>query len=180
MNRDAIKMAIVNLEVGLHKYQNIMAQLHTRNVSEDKEFQRNYNGFFRMQRRTPEFYAAYFLLLEQLKTEPADFSQILKTIHFQTNRVEASFSSKMLSVIDPTCPVWDRYVLQNLGLKAPYASANNRIEKVVAVYDKITDWYRDFMSTEEAAEMIRMFDEKYPDAHISDVKKIDLILWQMR
>ncbi len=180
MNSEAVDLAIVNLEKGLRKYEHLINQLHYTNVSQDIDFQRKYNGFFKMQRRTPEFYSYYYSLLEAEKENRIDFAQILNQIYKKTRRVEASFSSKMLSMIDPNFPVWDKYVLQNLGLKAPYASCKNRIDRIVSLYDEIIDWYKSFTINAEAIEIIGKFDLKYPDSKISNVKKIDLVLWQIR
>ena len=94
--------------------------------------------------------------------------------------MEASFSSKMLSVINPQYPVWDKYVLINLGLKAPYTYDKNRMSKIICIYNDIVTWYERFLNTEEAQNLIEKFDRHYPNSGITNLKKIDLIIWQTR
>ena len=164
----------------LSQYQYIMQSLHTVNTANDLDFQRHYNGFYRVQRRKPEFYAFYYSLLEKYKTQRVSFSDILQEIYCNTHRVEASFSSKMLSVIDPSHPVWDKYVLTNLSIRAPYYYDRNRIQKIIDIYDEIVSWYTSFLKTTEAKTLIQKFDTYYPNTGITDLKKIDFIIWQTR
>ncbi len=180
MNTEIIETALINLKVGLRKYENLISKLHNVNVATDRDFQRQYNDFFKMNRRTPEFYSCYFSLLETSKNKEISFEQILNHIYSKTNRIEASFSSKMLSIIKPIYPVWDKYVLQNLELKAPYTYSKNRIEKTINLYSEINKWYESFIQTNEAIEMIEKFDLRYPNSNITNIKKIDLIIWQIR
>ena len=47
--------------------------------------------------------------------------------------------------------------------------------------DNIEKWYEDFMLTSKARECIEIFDQLLPDyKHISNIKKIDSILWSIR
>ena len=180
MDTQRVQVALERLGPGLSKCQMLLQTLYRTDVSRDRDFQRKYNGFFRMQRRSPEFYDFYFSLLEKKKYKGSSFGEILDEIYRNTHRMEASFSSKMLSVIDPSYPVWDRYVLTNLGLKAPPSYAKDREEKVILLYEAIVDWYASYLKTEEAAGLIQKFDTMYPHANITDIKKLDLIIWQMR
>lgn len=45
---------------------------------------------------------------------------------------------------------------------------------------EISKWYEEFLHIQEAKEILSLFNDKYPNANITDVKKIDLILWQIR
>lgn len=176
----AINKSLEKIEVGLEKYSNIMDRLYKTNTFEDKEFQRKFNAFYRIRQRTPEFYSCYYGLLEDSKTKKVSFEEVIRYIYERLGRIEPSFSSKLVATIDPEKPVWDSFVLKNLGLKPPYYSDKDRLNKNVLLYGKICDWYDDYLQTGEAKEIIELFDKRYPDILISNVKKIDLILWQMR
>ena len=104
----------------------------------------------------------------------ADQSQ--SSLKIYSYNVEASFSSKMIATLNPQMPIWDKYVLQNLGLKAPYSYAKNRLTKVVRLYDQIIQWY----DTEEAKHCLEIFNQHYPNVEMTDTKKIDWILWGTR
>lgn len=183
MDIKLVPNALIRVESGLKKYQKIIGKLHSVNVAQNQEFQREYNVFFRMRQRKPEFYTDYYQFMELHKNDSLSdlsFQTVLYHFYDSFGRIEASFSSKLLSIINPDMPVWDKYVLENLGLKVPSCTASGRLEKIVILYDQICTWYQSFMTTEDAHKMILLFDDAYPDAGITDVKKIDLILWQIR
>lgn len=170
------------LKVGLKKYVEIMEYLYKTDVSRDKEFQKLYNHFYRMRQRSSEFYQIYYDYMEKMKYNETilSFEDIFYYIKKETNRCEASFSSKLFATLDPDKPVWDMFVLENLGIKKIYASAKNREQKIVEAYQQICQWYDDFLGSEEAVLVIQIFDEMFPNMKITDTKKVDLFLWQHR
>lgn len=180
MDISKIKQSLENIDSGLKKYIDIMNSLSNTNVSFDKGFQKKFNSFYRIRQRKPDFYDCYYDLLESSKGKAITFEEVILHMYNQLGRVEASFSSKLVATLNPDKPVWDMYVLQNLGLKAPYQADKNRLSKIIKLYDDMCDWYTEYLLREETIEVLKMFDKMYPDAHISNVKKIDLILWQMR
>lgn len=146
-------------------------------VSTDAEFQKFFNGFYHMWQRPASFYASYYAYLEQNKhNKELTFEDIVTYLYQETGSIYASFSSKLLATVNPNMPIWDKFVLQNLGLRTPYYYEKDRLQKTVQLYHSICDWYK----SGEAAEKLAEFDAIFPDADISDVKKIDFILWATR
>ena len=87
----------------------------------------------------------------------------------------------MLATIDASKPIWDQYVLQNLGLALTGKTKEEKLQNAVLLYDKIIEWYEEYFKTEEAHENIKVFNQLLPDyAWISDTKKIDCLLWSKR
>lgn len=170
------------LKTGLDKYLKIMECLYETDVSKDKEFQRLYNHFYRMRQRKPEFYQIYYDYMEKMKynAERLSFNDVFFYIQKETNHCEASFSSKLLATLNPDKPVWDMFVLENLGVKKIQSSAKNREQKIIEAYQQICQWYDEFMKSEEARLILQTFDEIFPNVNITDTKKIDLFLWQHR
>ena len=172
-----MEMLLDRVAVGITKYNKIMAQVYAIDVSADSEFQKFYNGFYRMRQRTADFYQTYYAFLEQNKGNPdLTFEEILTYLYEKTGAVHASFSSKLLATVNPNMPIWDKFVLQNLGLRTPYTYQKDRLQKTVQLYQQICDWYE----SEQAKEKLREFNELFPNVDISDVKKIDFILWATR
>ena len=59
-------------------------------------------------------------------------------------------------------------------------SQKNKQRMAVILYDNICNWYKDFL-TDEAKEMIGMFDQAFPEySNITEIKKIDFIIWALR
>lgn len=176
-----VEIALEKIEVGLRKYIDIMDMLHKVDVSKDMGFQRRYNGFYKLRQRKPEFYKGYYEFMESNKKKDICFNETLRILYNEFGRIEISFSSKLVATINPRSPVWDEFVLKNLNLKKPnYGSPETRINKAIEIYSKIQQWYSKFLITTEAKQWIELFDSRYPNTNITDVKKIDLILWQMR
>ena len=170
-------MIIDRVVIGLEKYNRIMKRVHEVDVSTDAEFQRFFNGFYRMRQRPADFYASYYAYLEQNKhNRELTFEDILTYLYQETGSIHASFSSKLLATVNPDMPIWDKFVLQNLGLRTPYYYEKDRFQKTVQLYRRICDWYK----SSEAKEKLNEFNRLFPNAEISDVKKIDFILWATR
>lgn len=180
MNMSLIEESINKIEPGLIKYMHIMDKLYETDVSKDTEFQKMFNGFYRIRQRKPEFYKEYYMFLERNKTNVISFETVIKHLYNKFQRIEPSFSSKMVATINPHFPVWDEYVLKNLGLKKPAYGTNNRIDKTINLYNDIVKWYVDFLPTDDSQRLIKLFNNRYKDTNLTDTKKIDLILWQLR
>lgn len=166
--------------MGMDKYKIIIDGIWNTDVSTDADYQKTYNGFY-MVRRNEEWRKCYYTFFERIKNQKPTFSDILLYLYEHTGQVEASFSSKMLSTIDPSMPIWDQYVIHNLGLKPPPANDPERLQKVIRMYESICAWYKSYLQTDNAAECIKKFDEVLPDyAWFSDIKKMDFFLWSIR
>lgn len=171
-----------NIKTGLQKYEKIMELFHSVDVSVDEEFQRTFNGFYRVRRRKPEFYQALYSFLESHKRKTVNFREILSYFYERFGKIEASFSSKILATLNSDMPIWDSEVLKRLKIKTPAytLSHTERFEQTVEKYNQITLWYRNFMNSVEAKNMIEAFDTQIEMTDITPTKKIDFILWQTR
>lgn len=55
-----------------------MELFHSVDVSVDEEFQRTFNGFYRVRRRKPDFYNALYSFLESHKNKKITFIEVLQ------------------------------------------------------------------------------------------------------
>jgi hypothetical protein len=180
MVRDVLSV-INKAKPGVQKYLALMDRLNTVDVARDPTFQRAYNGFYRVQRRTSDWYTAYYRFMEKSKALPPSFSQALDYIHQATGRYEPSFASKLVATLDPKKPVWDTHVLRNLGANPPAYYKRTKIQDAKICYAWIETWYQGFLASEKGGEWVELFDEHVPDHHkMTNLKKVDFILWQMR
>lgn len=179
---DDIKLqeAIKKAKPGLEKYLKIMKLVKSVDVSKDKEFQRVFNGFYRVRQRSQAFYDTFYSFMEENKESAPTFEKTLRYIHKELGRIESSFSSKLVATLNPVLPIWDSVVLHNLQLKPPAYYRKDRIEETIRLYADINDWYKDYLKDEEGKKIIQLFDEEYPDTGITDIKKIDFVIWQIR
>lgn len=175
------KKQIKRIEKGIAQYQYLRQELFAVDVSADRAFQRAFNGFFRMRQRKEEYYVDFFCYLERHKQSGISFTDALSFFYEKHGRIELSFVSKMVALVNPAFPIWDSVVAgEHFGLKKPYPNAKNRFGKTVEKYDEYCQKYATYMQTDAAREKIEIFNKYFPDARISDVKKVDFILWQDR
>jgi hypothetical protein len=95
-------------------------------------------------------------------------------------RVEASFASKLVATLDPSKPVIDKFVLKNFALRLPRRGSPDRENKTVDLYHDLCGKYSDFIQSQTGVMIRELFDRRHPGSGISELKKIDLVLWQIR
>ena len=169
------------LKRGIEKYKYIMQRVKVADVSSDLKFQETYRDFYQLRRfYTDEFVGRYFKLMEQNK-DATDFSfkRAFEHVKHIQCTYEISFSSKLAHTLNSALPIWDSIVIKHFGIKAPGYS-RDRENKIYEKYDVFRQKFYDYMCSQEGKMLITMFDDAFPDSGISDVKKIDFILWQDR
>ena len=166
--------------LGLDQYAEIMQKSKATDISKDREFQHLFNAFY-LVRRNEDWRKTYYTLFEAMKQESPAFEVILRFLYEKTGNIEASFSSKMLATLCPERPIWDRHVLDNLGLKLEGRSKELQLQNAVRLYEEIENWYVDFLTTDNALECLEIFNNTFHGyTWISDIKKIDCFLWSIR
>lgn len=160
------------------------AKLKNIDLSIDIKFRTKFNGFYRIRQKPEKFYNKYYTLLNSsLKASP-EFIEVLEQLYSVEERLESSFTSKLLHTINPNLPIWDSIVMKNLNLKTTFYSKDIEIKKenIVTQYQKLSTFFNDFILTKEGKNLINLFDEKIitQDLNITPLKKIDFIIWQTR
>ena len=178
-----------NIQSGVIKYTWIMefiekAKLNNIDLTIEKEFRTKFNGFYRIRQKPEEFYNQYYLLLNSnLKSTP-EFINILENLYTIEQRLESSFSSKLLHSINPNLPIWDSIVMQKLNLKTTFYPKDiiKKKENIVNQYQRLSVFFNDFLLTQESQQLINLFDKKIntQNYNITPLKKIDFIIWQTR
>ena len=108
---------------------------------------------------------------------------VLVEIRCETGQLEASFGSKLVATINANLPVWDQHVLDNLGLKEPSRNRDteSRLRRCVELYLSIQTWSSRVIRQDSFGEWRQRFDGLLPQfKHFTDIKKLDLFLWQSR
>ena len=135
-------------------------------------------------RRTESWCDVFFSILEREKRNRApSFRKVVEEIACKTGRLEASFSSKLVATIDPCLPIWDRHVLDNLALRAPYSGMerSRRVCRCDELYSRIAEWTETVVHLDRFEEWKTRFDRAFPRfTSFAEVKKLDLYLWQSR
>jgi len=181
MNEIAVVEAIEKAKDGINKYLEIMNLFYKCDVSQDRYFQRKFKHFYRITHRSHNWYETYFSYMECQKGKCIEFADVLIHLYKHLNRCEPSFSSKFVATMNPNNPIWDKHVLEYFKLKAPSYGTVNRINKSITLYKTLQDKYDNLLKTKEADMMIQAFNKLINDNdQITDLKKVDFVLWQMR
>lgn len=164
--------------LGLDKYQEILSE----NNSITSTFRRKFIAYFRV-RRNKDWQDSYFGLFQDLsrKDDPS-FLFILRELYKLTGQIEPSFSSKMLHILNPDMPIWDQHVLRNMRVDSRLkGSPENKINQAAKIYQILNRNYNHFLDSKEGKKFISDFDRKLPNFRsISDIKKIDTVIWKLR
>ena len=175
---------------GVAKYLEIM-ELAANGVSPtDPEFQKLFDGFYRI-RRDSAWREEYYRLFDEYLTAYRKtgacptFGDVLEELYKRTGQVEPSFASKLLHTLNPDKPIWDKNVLAVLEAKGEISGKYSyslpdavKIEKAKEIYRGLEDFYARYLPMPEAKQIIAAFDAEFPSAKdISDVKKVDFNLW---
>lgn len=165
--------------LGLEKYKLIL-KIYDDHGVDNISFKLNFNSFFRVRRNSAWREIFYSVFLKCSNQKNVSFKEIITTLYAMTNQIEPSFSSKMLHVINPNYPIWDQYVIKNLGLKLT-GNKETKLHNAIKIYDDIIKWYEDYMVSKTGKDFIDEFDHRLPKfKDISNVKKIDSVLWKLR
>ena len=160
-------------------------------------------------RRNEEFCNEYFKYLkENLSNGKLKFEEVIDKVSELSGMVEASFSSKLLATINPDMAIWDKNVLWELkeeieafdkekkyisiykkGYKLKGATKEDRIKSAMIIYNQLEKILNDKVKNTIGKKYISIFDETFKemfegdkdmDYEISDIKKIDFVLWSLK
>jgi hypothetical protein len=179
LTEPTIDEALSKIGVGLQKYCWIQNNIHKCDVSLDPTFQTRFNGFYKV-RRDAVWRRQFYTLLETRKVSGITFPEALHALLVATSRLEASFASKLVATVHPDMPVIDKCILNNFRLRLPYYSSSNREKRCIDAYNQLCETYRALIGSAEGVMVCEKFLNQFSRAQITDIKKVDLVLWQIR
>lgn len=176
----AVEKNLLLKKSGVENYVYIMKNFKLLDVSNDSQFQKIYNYFYRLRLPSSDYYPSYYSFMENNKNNgDLTYEIVLTYLCSITGRVEASFSSKLLHTINPNMPILDANVLSQLCMKLNTTTSVNKLQVCINTYNKLCFWYENYLNTSNAKKVIEIFDNLYPNLDITDVKKIDFALWSL-
>lgn len=176
-----ILAALTRRRRDLERYQFLVTAVRDRDVSGCAEYQRTFNGLY-MVRRNAAWRSAFYRLLEAQKAASAvHFPTILDGLFSATGRVEASFASKLAATLDPTLPIYDSIVRENLALPLRAGSPEQKIAALCGDYTTIQTAYAEMISSSPFERLTAAFDSAFPEfSTFTRIKKLDFMIWQTR
>ena len=148
----------------------------------DREFQKLFNGFYRV-RRGADWQETCYRILEMHRTDPSvTFPQLLNELTYHTGKVDFSFATKMLHTIEPNMPIYDSIIATNLALWNNHdGSVNQKMRRAIVIYDQLQQAYQQLQTMPDMLQCVDEFDRRFPDfSNITTLKKIDFLIWSNR
>jgi hypothetical protein len=179
IEKEQIAEIIPKLKNPLEQYLWIQNEVLKRNVSTDREFQKKFNGFYRV-RRNSDWQKDFYQLMESSKNKNVTFGEILDEMYKKTGKMEASFVSKLIATINPEMPIIDKIVFDNLGLTLPSTGIKNRDLIIKEQYKTLIRELSFLLQSENGKYLVEQFTIGYPEAKISKIKMLDFVIWQIR
>ena len=174
VNKIREKLSATDIKLGTYRY--IMDAVHKTDVSTDSRFQHEYKSFYGMHQYTDaDFCKVYFEYMEANKTGGINFENVIIHLYHGTSGVQPSFSSKLLHTVNPDMPILDSRVKYHLKLKTiPYY-----FPRVLRYYEEFVEIFSEYLTTQNAADVIGVFDDIFGDTELTAVKKIDNAIWSL-
>jgi hypothetical protein len=169
-------------------YLTLLAEAHGCSVSDGGEaaavFQRRFNGFYGVRRNLAwrqVFYDQFQMAKARDEACEALFNTTLEAVHQATQRIEASFVSKLVATLIPTSPVIDSVVRGFLVRRLASAPEAKGLEGARAFYVWLNQVMLALIETAPARDWFAEFDTRFAGepgaAGITDMKKLDFLIW---
>lgn len=181
------------IDFGIKVYERIMQEFDSNiPLNENVVFMGLFDVFYRLQQERKPFSdinkrLKFFEIFEEFKKEKnkgtaVTFKQILEKISSITGACEKTFASKIYHTLYIDKPILDSEVAKHFKISSTTAGSSRmgKISNADKNYLEYCSKFDEYRLSDEGREMIKEFNKKYPSAVISDIKKIDFILWQDR
>ena len=160
----------------LDTYKDIMQCVSKANYYHNNDFKYKFNRFYRV-RRNCGWQNSFYDLFSRAMNNTDRFAELLDEMYKKTGRFEASYVSKMLATVDCNMPIYDKNVLNFLGISVP---EKKTVENLTTIYKQIIEKNSDYADSKKGKEYIEWFDHDLSDYKwISSTKKVDFLFWTM-
>lgn len=164
----------------LRRYKYIFGTLYNTDASDDYTFQTAFCDFFRPILGFSEgFRTKFFKYLEEMKKmDHISFRDALERLYGIENKYEMAAASILINCVNPRYPAWNKIIAEAYFEMDEPGQEEASMEKCSKLYEDFSDKLYVFMNSPEGGALIKAFDHKFPNAEISNVSKVAIILWQ--
>ncbi len=156
--------------------------INNKAMIDSKEYQAAFIKYCDMRYQDKEWLDKYFRFFSKnINNTNIEFREILEYLYEETNRIETSFSSKMLAIINPEKPIWDSNVSSVLDLCVEGNTPKERKEDAIKKYDELLARETDLLKKDDVKEYISCFRKMFPEYdYITDIRVLDFYLWRYK
>jgi hypothetical protein len=182
MRIERVKAALRKLERrrSVEKVLELMKVRTKHALAANRDYRRTFNGYYKMGLKSAEFYRHFFSILREAASasSPPSLEAILQDLYDKTGERHLSFGTKMRATVTDDAVVFDRNVAAHFGIPSTSLPKQDWLPEALRRYEEIRRAIRAFTQAQEWQQMRTLFDQKFPEAaHLSDIRKADLIVW---
>jgi hypothetical protein len=177
-------LADPKLRSSVRDYAELRERFRLVDVSRDLSFQKLYRRFWALNaaRLSSSWCDEYFRILEREKgTQSLDLRAIVGELRGLRGdgALHVSFASKLVHMVNPHRPIYDRLVAAAYFFRAPVApAADRRLDVLLDFYCFLETEYAKATASDLLKPAIAIFRSTYPEsATFSAVKVLDFLLW---
>lgn len=145
---------------------------------------RRFNGYYGV-RRNADWRSRFYKAFETAKGSSLGavelFEATLIGLHANTQRVEASFVSKLVATLRPDAPIVDSVVRKWLVGRSEPQAFGGGLAPALAYYQWLHDQLTEVSLTSEAQAWGQVFALNFPQSprepHVSAMKQLDFLIW---
>ncbi|RNI32247.1 hypothetical protein EFA69_02660 [Rufibacter immobilis] len=186
INQNAVAI-INNLDKeSIDVYNFLQKEFQQSDVEKNLVFQFLFRSFYRLDNAglTPDFKSEYFRIMQEERSKTViDLESALDRLYNFKNRqdnksFQFSFVTKLFNTIDNSLPIYDSEVARVFGLCRPYQKDFKiKYKRLKEQLDLITEAYNAIISENLVHPAISLFDSKFKNHQLSDMKRLDFIVW---
>jgi len=182
MRIERVRAALMKLE-RRGSVEKVLALMEVRTnpaLATDSDYQRTFNGYYKMGRKKGAYYLHFFSMLREAAYAPSppSLKTTLQNLYAHTGERHLSFGTKMLATITDDVVIFDRNVADHFGVPSTPLPPPDWLSEALRRYEEIRRGIQAFTQTPEWQQMRALFDHKFPEAaHLSEIRKADLIIW---
>ena len=170
-------------EESVATYAFLMDQYKQGDVLENHLFRFVFKNFFRMEGigLIPEIKTAIFEILSKYQNDPSkifDPKEDLRILYSIHNKIQFSFLTKIYSIRDDSYPIYDSKVAKVFKLVRPTSRCfEDKRDKYINLYNSLLNQYEEILESKLLPYTLQEFDNQFGKYKVSDIKKIDFIMW---
>lgn len=125
----------------------------------------------------------YFQILENAsgQNKIPSIKEVLEQLKNKNDKkVWFSYATKLIHTLDPKeSPIYDSSIGKNLGIY-PHGGKGDKIKKCIKAYTMLQCRYNEMQCQKGWKKSIECFKKQFPRNNVSNMKKIDFIIWKAR
>lgn len=156
------------------------------NITKNCLFQFVYRSFYRLDNAglTKEFKQEYFNIMEEYRgsdnVNPHEI--VMRLYNFERikgdNSIQFSFTTKLINTVKNDYPIYDAEIAKVFGFsKYNLKDLEKKINKYLDKHRIIYDTYNKIIKDKLLANTLEKFDEKFYENNLTNIKKIDFVIW---